>query len=44
LVKEYEKMNAAAALGWRVLYCTPQEIGTLKFARTIQAALKVERT
>jgi hypothetical protein len=41
LVKEYEKMNAAAVLGWRVMYCTPQEIGTLKFARTIQAALKI---
>ena len=41
LVKEYEKMNAAAVLGWRILYCTPQEIGTLKFARTIKAALNL---
>lgn len=25
LLKEHEKLNAAAALGWRVLYCTPQQ-------------------
>jgi len=40
LVKEYEKLNAAAVAGWRILYCTPQEIGTLKFARTVAEALK----
>lgn len=39
LVKEYEKLNAAAALGWRILYCTPQQVQTLHFARTIKAAL-----
>jgi hypothetical protein len=39
LVKEYEKMNAAAELGWRVMYCTPQEVLTLKLARQIKAAL-----
>jgi hypothetical protein len=42
LVKEHEKLNAAAALGWRVLYCTPQQVGTLKFARTIQQALATD--
>lgn len=26
LLKEYEKMNAAAAKGWRVCYCTPQTL------------------
>lgn len=39
LIKEYEKLNAAAVAGWRVLYCTPPEVMTLKFARTIRAAL-----
>lgn len=39
LVKEHEKLNAAAVLGWRVLFCTPSEVLTLRFARTIQQAL-----
>ena len=26
LLKEYEKMNAAAAAGWRICYCTPQTL------------------
>lgn len=26
LLKEYEKMNAAAARGWRICYCTPQTL------------------
>lgn len=42
LVKEYEKLNAAATLGWRILYCTPQEVMTLRFARTIQQALATD--
>lgn len=25
LLKEHEKLNTAAALGWRVCYCTPTE-------------------
>src|SRR5882672_4985229 len=29
LRKEHEKMNAAAALGWRVLYCMPETLLTL---------------
>lgn len=28
LLKEYEKMNAVAARGWRVCYCTPQTLIT----------------
>lgn len=28
LLKEYEKMNAAAARGWRVCYCTPDTLPT----------------
>lgn len=26
LLKEHEKLNSAAKLGWRVLYCTPQNL------------------
>jgi hypothetical protein len=26
LLKEFEKLNAAAALGWRVLFVTPQQM------------------
>jgi hypothetical protein len=26
LLKEHEKMNAAAALGWRLLYTTPRQV------------------
>lgn len=44
LVKEYEKLNAAAVLGWRILYCTPQQVQTLQFARTIKAALATDET
>lgn len=39
LVKEHEKLNAASVLGWRILYCTPQQVQTLAFARTVKAAL-----
>ena len=28
LLKEYEKMNAAAVRGWRVCYCTPDTLPT----------------
>lgn len=40
LEKEHEKRNAAVILGWRILYCTPQQVQTLQFARTIKAALE----
>ena len=26
LLKEYEKINAATCLGWRPLFCTPQQV------------------
>jgi hypothetical protein len=37
---EWEKLNTAAILGWRILYCEPREILTVKFAETILEALK----
>jgi hypothetical protein len=41
LLNEHEKLNAAAVMGWRILYCTPKELGTLKLAKTIKAALNI---
>ncbi len=38
IVKEHEKFNAAAALGWRVMRCTPQSVGDLTFWRQVAAA------
>lgn len=40
---EWEKLNTAAILGWRILYCEPGEILTVKFARMIKAALEFNR-
>ncbi len=39
LLKEHEKLNAAAALGWRILYCTPKTLCDLGTLRTIKDAL-----
>ena len=41
LLKEYQKMNAAAVLGWRVLYFVPREICMLDTIKTIKAAVGV---
>ena len=38
LLLEHEKLNAAASLGWRVLYTTPKDCGNLAFWRTVKAA------
>lgn len=39
LLKEHEKLNAAAILGWRILYCSPRELETGDIFATIMAAL-----
>lgn len=39
LVKEYEKLNAAAAAGWRVMFCQPGQLQRVEFMREIAAAL-----
>lgn len=39
LVKEYEKLNAAAVAGWRVLFCQPGDLQRVEFMATIRAAL-----
>jgi hypothetical protein len=40
MLKEWEKLNEAAALGWRVIYCQPQDLCTLTTATLIQRCLK----
>jgi hypothetical protein len=42
LKKEWEKLNAAAAQGWRILYCEPAEIMSSKLADKIREALKIK--
>lgn len=42
LKKEWEKLNTAAARGWRILYCEPKELMTLAFAKTLKAAIDHE--
>lgn len=39
LLKEHEKLNAAAALGWRVLFVTPKQIANGEALQIAQAAL-----
>ena len=39
LLKEHEKFNAAASLGWRVFRCTPQNVGDVALYRLIKDGL-----
>ena len=39
LVKEHEKMNAAASRGWLVFRCTPQTVGNLALYKMIREVL-----
>lgn len=41
MLKEHEKRNEAACLGWRILYCQPSELCTVAFATTIKRALNL---
>lgn len=41
MLKEWEKLNTAACLGWRILYCQPSELCTVAFANTIKRALNL---
>lgn len=36
---EWEKLNAAAIKGWRVLYCEPREVTSAAIAEMIKQAL-----
>ena len=37
--KDWEKYNAAACLGWRILYCEPRDLCTLEMVETIRSAV-----
>lgn len=39
LLKEHEKLNAAAKNGWRLLYCTPAELKSGAIFATVREAL-----
>jgi hypothetical protein len=43
LKQEWDKLNAAAGLGWRVLYCAPGAELTDKFVKQLRAALDFNR-
>lgn len=40
MLREWQKLNEAAKLGWRILYCQPSEICTMAMVETIRAAAK----
>jgi hypothetical protein len=42
LLKEWEKLNTAAGMGWRVLYCQPRDLCTLETADFIRNALQCD--
>lgn len=37
--KDWEKRNAAAALGWRIIYCEPKDLCTVDMAETVKRCL-----
>lgn len=39
LLKEWEKLNTAAAKGWRLLYCQPADLTSLETMKAIRDAL-----
>lgn len=41
MLKEWEKLNEAAAMGWRILYIQPCDLCTTQFAQTIKRALNL---
>jgi len=40
-MKEHEKLNEAAALGYRILYCIPQNLCMQETVDYIKRALKI---
>ena len=39
LLKEWDKLNTAAVMGWRILYCQPSDLMTLKLVMQLKLAL-----
>lgn len=44
MLKEWEKLNTAAAMGWRILYCQPSELCMVTTCMMIVEALNYEST
>lgn len=42
LIREHEKLNAAAALGWRVCFVTPQQVANGEAVQVVERALVKE--
>jgi hypothetical protein len=40
MLKEWEKINSASAMGWRVLYCQPSDLCTMDMINLIRECLK----
>jgi hypothetical protein len=40
LLAEWEKLNAAACMGWRILYCQPKDLNTGAIIPVIREALE----
>lgn len=40
MIKDFEKYNAAAALGWRIVKCEPRKLITTATAETIKSAME----
>jgi hypothetical protein len=39
LLKEHEKLNRAACLGWRILYCVPDDLCTMETIEMVKEAI-----
>jgi len=39
LLREYEKLNAATALGWSPVFCTPEQLDSLAIMPTLKGVL-----
>jgi len=44
MIKEWEKLNTAAGMGWRLLYCQPRDCTKPETINAIKAALCVNTT
>lgn len=42
LLREHEKLNAAAVLGWRVLFCTPRDVANGNATKLVALAITPE--
>lgn len=40
MLKEWEKLNTLATMGWRVLYCQPNDVCTNETVEMIESCLK----